>query len=184
MTFEIEVNGRLRVVSVEGFDGANRHGGRFRLVLRGDGDGASGLGSVVSTIDVEARATDLGVSLVYVGDHRSVDAACTDRIGGECLVQLPHVDLVAAVDRRRIGRAGDAEAGGSGEQRLNAPMPGRIVRVLVKPGDEVSARQGLIVTEAMKMENELVASRAGRVTEVAVSEGTTVEAGRLLLRLS
>jgi biotin carboxyl carrier protein len=184
MTFEIEVGGRLQVVSVEPLDAANRHGGRFRLVVRGEADTASGTEPVVTTFDIEARATDLGISLVYADGHRSVDAACTDRVGGECLVQLPHVDLVAAVDRRRLGRAGDAEAGGSGEQKLNAPMPGRIVRVLVKPGDDVVARQGLIVMEAMKMENELVALRAGRVTEIAVTEGATVEAGRLLLRIS
>lgn len=184
MTFEIEVNGRLHIVSVEGRDGANRHGGQFRLVLRTEAAATSDAAPVVTTIDVEARATDLGVSLVYGDDHRSVDAACTERAGGECLVQLPHVDMAAMVDRRRIGRRGDAEVGGTGEQRLNAPMPGRIVRVLVKAGDEVAARQGLVVMEAMKMENELVALRAGRVAEVAVTEGDTVEAGRLLLRLS
>ena len=60
-------------------------------------------------------------------------------------------------------------------------MPGRVVRVLVKPGDEVAARQGLVVVEAMKMENELAAPRAGRVKEVAVTEGQSVEAGRLLV---
>jgi biotin carboxyl carrier protein len=62
-------------------------------------------------------------------------------------------------------------------------MPGRVVRVLVAAGDEVIARQGLVVVEAMKMENELTASRAGRVAEVAVVEGQSVEAGRLLVRL-
>ena len=60
-------------------------------------------------------------------------------------------------------------------------MPGRVVRVLVKPGDNVAARQGLVVVEAMKMENELTAPRAGRVKEVAVAEGQSVEAGRLLV---
>ena len=62
-----------------------------------------------------------------------------------------------------------------------APMPGRVVRVLVKPGDTVAARQGLVVVEAMKMENELRSPRAGRVKEVAVAEGESVEAGRLLV---
>jgi biotin carboxyl carrier protein len=60
-------------------------------------------------------------------------------------------------------------------------MPGRIVRVLVKPGDEVGARQGLVVVEAMKMENELVATRAGRVRDVGVTEGQSVQAGQLLV---
>jgi biotin carboxyl carrier protein len=60
-------------------------------------------------------------------------------------------------------------------------MPGKIVRVLVKPGDEVTARQGVVVVEAMKMENELRAARDGRVKEVHVTEGALVESGRLLV---
>ena len=59
-------------------------------------------------------------------------------------------------------------------------MPGRVVRVLVEPGDEVAARQGVVVVEAMKMENELRSPRAGRVKEVSVTAGTSVEAGRIL----
>ena len=68
-------------------------------------------------------------------------------------------------------------AQGSGPQHVIAPMPGKIVRVLVKPGDDVEARQGLVVVEAMKMENELRASRAGRVKSIKVAEGQSVDAG-------
>jgi biotin carboxyl carrier protein len=60
-------------------------------------------------------------------------------------------------------------------------MPGKVVRVLVKVGDEVQPRQGLVVVEAMKMENELRAAAAGRVREVFVSEGQSVEAGTPLV---
>ena len=60
-------------------------------------------------------------------------------------------------------------------------MPGKVVRVLVKPGDEVKARQGLVVVEAMKMENELRAARDGRVRDVGVAEGQSVDAGAVLL---
>ena len=59
-------------------------------------------------------------------------------------------------------------------------MPGKVVRVLVAPGDQVAARQGLVVVEAMKMENELRAVRAGRVASVAVIEGQSVDAGAVL----
>jgi len=68
-----------------------------------------------------------------------------------------------------------------GPQRLSAPMPGRVVRVLVKPGDLVKPRQGLVVVEAMKMENELRATGEGRVCEVFVIEGQSVEAGTALV---
>ena len=60
-------------------------------------------------------------------------------------------------------------------------MPGKIVRVLVKAGDQVTARQGLVVVEAMKMENELRAARDGRVRELSVAEGQSVDAGTVLL---
>jgi biotin carboxyl carrier protein len=133
--------------------------------------------------EVTANRTDLGLSLVWPGDGRSIDVAITSRPGGECLVQFPHVAVSAVVEGRRAQRRGPKDAGGTGEQRILAPMPGRVVRVLVKPGDEVVARQGLVVMEAMKMENELAAPRAGRVKDVLVTEGTSVESGRLLVRL-
>ena len=62
-------------------------------------------------------------------------------------------------------------------------MPGRIVKVLVKPGDVVAARQGVVIVEAMKMENELRAPRPGTVAEVRVTEGISVEANSVLVVL-
>jgi len=69
---------------------------------------------------------------------------------------------------------------GQGPARLLAPMPGRVVRVLSAAGAQVAAGQALVVIEAMKMQNELRAARAGRVSELLVREGQTVEAGALL----
>jgi biotin carboxyl carrier protein len=60
-------------------------------------------------------------------------------------------------------------------------MPGKIVKVLVQPGDVVGARQGLVVVEAMKMENELRSQRPGTVADVRVKEGMSVEAGTVLV---
>jgi biotin carboxyl carrier protein len=89
---------------------------------------------------------------------------------------------VALPGRRRRARA--VLGAGNGDQRIVAPMPGKVVRVLVAVGASVAPRQGLVVVEAMKMENELTATRAGTVTAVNVTEGTSVEAGRLLLVVS
>jgi len=62
-------------------------------------------------------------------------------------------------------------------------MPGRVVKVLVSPGDRVTARQGLVVVEAMKMENELRAPADAVVREVRVVEGASVDAGAILVVL-
>ena len=72
-------------------------------------------------------------------------------------------------------------AGGSGRRDVTAPMPGKVVRVLVQPGDRVRARQPVVVVEAMKMENELRAGREGTVSEVHARDGSSVEAGTLLV---
>jgi len=80
-------------------------------------------------------------------------------------------------------RAAAGASGAGGPQQVKAPMPGKIVKLLVKPGDRVEPRQGLVVIEAMKMENELRAKAAGTVVEVRAVEGTTVEAGAILVIL-
>ena len=82
-------------------------------------------------------------------------------------------------DPRRFRRAG-AGAGADGVQTVAAPMPGKIVRVLVATGDEVQAGQGLLVVEAMKMQNEMKAPRAGKVLSISAKEGATVAAGESL----
>ena len=82
-------------------------------------------------------------------------------------------------DPRRWSRKG-AAAGVDGVQKVTAPMPGKIVRVLVATGDDVVAGQGLLVVEAMKMQNEMKALRAGKILTVTVKEGATVTAGEVL----
>jgi biotin carboxyl carrier protein len=168
MTFEVDVNQRTRAVSVEPIGATGPDGGRFRVAVDG------------VRLDVMACPTGIGLCLVY-DTGRSIDAALTPFGRGEWLVQFPHSTLTTEVDARRSRRAGTDVVARAGEQRVIAPMPGRVVRLLVKPGDSVAARQGLVVVEAMKMENELVTPKAGRVKEVAVAEGASVEAGRLLV---
>ncbi|HWB83158.1 MAG TPA: biotin/lipoyl-containing protein [Bryobacteraceae bacterium] len=82
-------------------------------------------------------------------------------------------------DPRRRGRRASAR-GREGVETLAALMPGKVVRVLVAPGDAVEAGQGIVVVEAMKMQNEMKAARGGRVASVAVQEGATVTAGEVL----
>jgi biotin carboxyl carrier protein len=143
-----------------------------------------GAGYVV-TVDGRALEVDLHdagrglLSLIVAG--RSHEAAVESRPGGYRItldggavdVQIVHASRGAAVPRR----------GGGGAARVTAPMPGKLLRVLVREGEEVGAGQGLVVMEAMKMENELRAERAGRVREVKVAERQAVETGALLVVL-
>ena len=71
----------------------------------------------------------------------------------------------------------------SGRVELKAMMPGRVVSVLVKPGDEIAAEHGVLTVEAMKMENEIRTPKAGRVIEVRVTAGQTVEKRPVLGRM-
>jgi biotin carboxyl carrier protein len=82
--------------------------------------------------------------------------------------------------RRKRGNAIEAE----GRQQVSAPMPGKIVRVLVKTGDAVRAGQGLLVVEAMKMQNEIRAPKSGTIVRLAVVEGQTVNAGEVVAIVS
>ena len=89
---------------------------------------------------------------------------------------------VAVQDPRSLLRSNSAAAA-DGVQLLTAAMPGKVVRVLVAAGQEVAAGQGIIVVEAMKMQNEVKAQRAGRVTSVSVQNGELVTAGQPLATL-
>jgi biotin carboxyl carrier protein len=80
--------------------------------------------------------------------------------------------------RSRRGR--QSAVGSEGPQNIVAPMPGRVIRVLIEAGQEVEDGQGLIVVEAMKMQNEMKSPRAGRVAEVKTAAGATVAAGEIL----
>jgi biotin carboxyl carrier protein len=167
MTFEIEINGTTRAVTIEPVDPAAGDGA-FRIVLDGE------------VHEDSVTATDVGLALRFAGG-RVVDAALTERGRDEWLVQLPRVALTAVVDGRRHTHGATPGVSIEGEQPVVAPMPGRVLRVLVAPGDEVAERQGLVVVEAMKMENEIGAPKAGRVKDVAVTEGMSIEAGRVLV---
>jgi len=172
MTFEISSGTGVRTVSV------TRKGSLLQVTLDG------------RMVMVDARRVgEMELSLLVVpGDGtaptQSVDAAlAAQRTTGDFDVHLAGRTIPVQV-RQAGGFGGQKKAGaaqGTGPQRVTAPMPGKIVRMLVKAGDEVKARQGLVVVEAMKMENELHATRDGRVRDVVVLEGQSVDAGAILL---
>lgn len=121
-------------------------------------------------------STRTRVRFVEVAGHREV------------LVDGWRLDVAVESERRaalrETAQRGSAAAGHGGPTEVRAIIPGRVVAVSVVPGDEVVAGQQLLVVEAMKMQNELRAPRAGTVASVATGEGRTLEVGDLLLVLS
>jgi biotin carboxyl carrier protein len=123
-------------------------------------------------------------SLLLDDDRASHELLVRTGQPGELTVHVDGAVVPVRVRDPRRQRLSSSASGSAGPVRITAPMPGRVVRVLVGRGDSVDARQGLVVVEAMKMENELRAPRAGIVEELLAREGTTVEAGALLLTLT
>jgi biotin carboxyl carrier protein len=146
----------------------------------------NGKGQYVLLLDGERHAVDaLGlahgaVSLLVDGQVYDVEF---DDVGEEVQVQVRgDVFRVDVADERSLRlRAGATTLKVEGRVTLMAPMPGKVVRVLVKQGEAVQEGQGLVVVEAMKMENELKSPKAGTVTEVFAKEGSPVEANAKLL---
>ena len=129
-------------------------------------------------VDFQPAGRDFASLLV---DGRSYEAGIARRGGAYTVVLAGATFDIELRDAAREGPAARARA--TGPVRLTAPMPGKIVRLLVEAEQQVEAGQGLLVMEAMKMENELKAPRAGRVREVHVGERQAVETGALLLVL-
>jgi len=169
MTFEVELNGRTRSISIERADSSDR----FRVTVDGH----------ATLVDVQ-RTGQFGLSMLFPEDtHGGVRVSLAPGSApGELLAYLGGRTVPVVVNGRRTGRAAaDTGEGALGEQKVAAPMPGRVVRVLVAAGDTVEARQPVVVVEAMKMENELRSPKAGQVKEVTVAAGASVEAGRVLV---
>ena len=138
--------------------------------------------------DVEVELCfDATVGVHFGGGATSLadlDAAQADRR----VARVPSGVLVLQDGRQTLVQPYKAtvRAGGDngiGEELLQAPLHGRIVRLAVKPGDRVEAGQVIAVVEAMKMEHSLIATRAGRILEVTSSEGAQVVQGALIARI-
>jgi len=177
MQYEVDIDGRLRHVVVM------RVGDRFTVSVDGRTSEVDATRvdpyTLSLLIDAEARSASGAIDGI-AGSHEVTIAP--DPATRQLTVRVGTVPIAVSLNgRRRWGRKDDGGHAASGPQRVVAPMPGKVVRVLVKPGDPVRARQGLVVIEAMKMENELRAVRDGTVTEVQAREAASVEAGAVLV---
>jgi acetyl/propionyl-CoA carboxylase alpha subunit len=134
----------------------------------------------VDAARIDAHTLSLIVDTVWPGSY---DVSITpDGSGSSVTVWVRSIPIAVTLNGgSRWDRKEDGATQGSGPQRVAAPMPGKIIRVLVQTGDAVRSRQPLVVVEAMKMENELRAARDGTIAEVHAREGMSVDAGALLI---
>ena len=144
---------------------------------------SSGAGGKILECSVDGRPVRVDVRMLEPG----VMSLLVDGRQYRCVLDGDGVVIggrrhgFAVDDPRSLqGRRG-AGAGTEGPRPVKAPMPGRIVRVLVETGDEVDEGQGVVVIEAMKMQNELKSPKAGRVVRVGVAVGDTVGSGEVLV---
>jgi biotin carboxyl carrier protein len=100
---------------------------------------------------------------------------------GSLKILSAQTEFLARVIDPREWRGRHSAAEVAGRQQIVAPMPGKIVRILVKPGDPVELGQGLVVVEAMKMQNEIRSPKSGAVEKIVAKEGDAVNAGDVLL---
>jgi biotin carboxyl carrier protein len=166
MRFEVQLESssgkKSRVVELE------RTAGGWRVTLDGQ--------------PVDADAVEISpytLSILLSGESHEI--RITPAPGGKLKLQSGAQEFTAEVmdPRSWSGRRhGQVEA--EGRQQILAPMPGKVVRLLVKAGDRVEAGQGLLVVEAMKMQNEIRSPKSGTVERVLAKEGQPVTAGEIL----
>ncbi len=141
-------------------------------------DGRSRTLDLDETEQSAAREVEPGVYSILIGE-RSYEVKIEP--GADCYYAAVNGRRYAIQvrDPRRLSRSrGAVEA--AGRQKVASPMPGKVIRVLVAEGDQVAAGQGLVVVEAMKMQNEIRSPKAGRVVALRVSEGAAVSGGETL----
>ena len=164
MAWEISVGEQVRRIDVEETDGG------YRLTVDGQ------------RIDVAASFPQPGVlRMVHAGRSHSIDVRSI-AVGQEVVLGGVRYDVEVIDERDKAMRLLHEVAGGAGAgEVISTSMPGKVVALLVAVGDVIEPGQGVIVIEAMKMENELKAAHAGVVERVAVAVGDAVEAGAELV---
>ena len=152
-------------------------GKNFRLDLnRGDGRWSCRLDG--REVEVDAVLARPDVLSLRVG-NQAYEVKC-ERVAGETYLWVGSQRFAAEVRDPRSLRGRARAVDDRGPKKLIAPMPGKIVRVLVTQGDEVEAGSGVLVMEAMKMQNEIKSPKKGTIQKILVGEGAAVNAGDVL----
>jgi biotin carboxyl carrier protein len=152
-------------------------GKKYRLDLsRADGRWSCRLDGREVEVDAVLARTD--VLSLRIG-NRAYEVKC-ERVAGETYLWVGSARFAVEVRDPRSLRGRARAVDNRGPKKLIAPMPGKIVRVLVSEGDEVEACAGVLVVEAMKMQNEIKSPKKGKIQRILVGEGAAVNAGDVL----
>lgn len=130
-------------------------------------------------VDVDAILVRPDVLSIRIGNLAY--EAMLERVADELHVWVGSSRFAAEIRDPRSLRGRSRAGDDHGPKKIVAPMPGKVVRILVKAGDEVAAGAGIAVVEAMKMQNEMKSPKAGIVVELKTSDGATVAAGEILV---
>jgi biotin carboxyl carrier protein len=169
VTVWLEIGGKKRRVEL----GGNFSGGAVDGVRECTVDGRA--------VAVDVRLLEPGVMSILISDSQGQERHYRCVLDGEGVVIDGRRYGFEVEDPRSLqGRRG-AGAGTEGPRPVKAPMPGRVVRLLVEVGESVEEGQGVVVIEAMKMQNELKSPKAGRVVRVGAAVGDTVGSGDVLV---
>ena len=129
-------------------------------------------------VEVDAVLARPDVLSLRIG-NQAYEVKC-ERVGGDLHLWVGSVRFAAEVRDPRSLRGRVRAVDDHGPKKLTAPMPGKIVRVLVRQGDAVETGAGVLVVEAMKMQNEIKSPKKGMIQKILVSEGAAVNAGDVL----
>ncbi len=162
------------------YEVSERNGETLRIGLRETGEGQYEVTLGEETVHVDAVRSGPTIYSI-IEDGQQFEAMVDERgaHGFDVLVGGRLFHLESLNERTKL-LTSSALAVASGPQTVEAEMPGKVVRVNLAPGDAVGEGQGVVVVEAMKMENEIPSPIDGVVKQVAVSAGQTVEAGTVL----
>jgi biotin carboxyl carrier protein len=168
MKLQLEIAGRLRSVELEiGNDKPGDSARRYAATLDGQ------------PIEFEAQLLHPGVLSLLIG-HRAYRVVFEDDAEEPAVYIAGERHLYRIDDPRSLKARRSHTQGHDGPKPIKASMPGRVVRLLAQPGDTVEVNQGVVVIEAMKMQNELKSPKAGKVADLRVAPGDTVTAGEVL----
>lgn len=129
--------------------------------------------------DLEVRELQPGVVSLLV-EGKAYRCILEETVEGACVLLHGQRFPYSVEDPRSLRSRRSHGASADGPKPVRAPMPGRVVRVLVEAGADVDQHQGIVVIEAMKMQNELKSPKAGKVVRIHVAPGDTVQSGDVL----